>query len=115
MQQFGGARVDTQSLMKMHTVDQGDNIAETMRIRREMESKLVKDPSLLDPEDGTKSFGKVWNRKNGEFGDAIRVGMRSKSKHQIHSLVNDALELRRKTELAGGVKQKRHSGNKYGW
>ena len=116
MQQFGGARVDTQSLMKMQTVDQGDNIAETMRIRREMESKLVKDPSLLDPEDdGTKSFGKVWNRTTGEFGDSMRVGMRSKSKHQIHSLVNDAVELRRKLALAGGEKKKRHSGNKYGW
>ena len=116
MQNYGNhSSINTTSLMKMHTVDQRDNIAETMRIRQEMESKLVKDPSLLDSEAGTQAFGKVWNRKNGEFGEALRVNQRSKSKHQIHSLVSDALELRRKAELAGGVKRKRHSGNKYGW
>jgi hypothetical protein len=110
----GLSSVDQQSLMKMHTVDQGQSIADTMKIRHEMESKLEKDPSLLDS-DSTANFGKVWNRKSGEFGDAIRVGMRSKSKHQIHSLVSDAIELRRKIKLAGGEKRKRHSGNKYGW
>ena len=101
----------------MHTVDQGSNIAETMRIRHEMEARLEKDPSLLDTEAGAGSksgFGQTWNRQTGEFG-STKVGMRSKSKHQIHSLVNDAIELRRKIKLAGGEKRKRHSGNKYGW
>ena len=111
------SKINTASLMKMHTVDQRDNIAETMRIRSEMESKLIKDPSLLDSDttNNGASFGKVWNRKNGEFGDALRVGQKSKSKHQIHSLVSDAVELKRKLALAGGVKRKKHSGNKYGW
>ena len=106
--------MDQQSLMKMHTVDQGSNIAETMKIRQEMEERLKKDPNLLDS-DTTGNFGKVWNRKEGTFGNSTRVGMRSKGKHQIHSLVNDAIELRRKINLAGGEKRKRHSGNKYGW
>lgn len=100
-------------------VDQRSNIETTAQVHQEAE-KQRKIAEALNPEkkDGSnKSFGMVWNRSTGEFSKALRIGQRSKAKHQIHSLAAQALELRRRDQLAGQLpsKRKRHARHKYGF
>ena len=107
-----------QNNSSMKVVDQHSNIMSTAEVHKKAEQQRKIAEALVAGIDGKKqSYGSVWNRQTGEFSKALRIGQRSKAKHQIHSLAAQALELRRREQLAGQLpaKRKRHARHKYGF
>jgi hypothetical protein len=103
----------------MRVVDQRSNIVNTTQVHHQAEKQRKIAEALVSGgnDDGKQSYGMVWNRQTGEFSKALRIGQRSKSKHQIHSLAAQALDLRRREQMAGQLpaKKKRHARHKYGF